>query len=94
MSGDVVARAWRVVGRVQGVGFRWHTVQEARSLGLRGRVANRPDGSVEVQASGPGAKLEALRRWLSTGPPAAKVDAVEEIEAGPESAAEGFHAVV
>lgn len=57
-----------VHGRVQGVGFRWSAVREARSLGLSGLVANRPDGTVEVIAEGDPARLARLVNWLEKGP--------------------------
>ena len=41
-----------VQGRVQGVGFRWFACREARRLGLTGWVANRDDGSVELEVQG------------------------------------------
>jgi flagellar assembly protein FliH len=43
-------RSVRVVvsGRVQGVGFRWWTVEQAARRRLDGWVRNRPDGSVEA----------------------------------------------
>ncbi len=88
------ARAWRVYGRVQGVGFRWHTVRVARGLGLVGRVWNRTDGGVEVQASGVLESLVALGDWLAVGPVAARVDLVESGVVGPESRGPGFHAVL
>ncbi len=74
-------RAYLVHGRVQGVGFRWNTVHTARQLGLAGTVRNRPDGSVEVHASGEPGALDRLRAWLEHGPPAARVESVEEITA-------------
>ena len=40
----------RVVGRVQGVGFRWYVQQAATQLGLTGTVRNMRDGRVEVWA--------------------------------------------
>jgi acylphosphatase len=66
-----------VHGRVQGVGFRWSTVREARSLGLSGTVANRADGSVEVVAEGDPARLARLISWLEKGPPGARVSSVD-----------------
>ena len=62
-----------VHGRVQGVGFRWSTVREARSLGLSGAVANRPDGTVEVIAEGDTTRLARLITWLEKGPPGSRV---------------------
>lgn len=45
------ARAF-VEGRVQGVGFRYWTVQVAREFGITGWVRNCPDYSVEIFAEG------------------------------------------
>ncbi|MBN2443596.1 MAG: acylphosphatase, partial [Spirochaetales bacterium] len=36
----------KVRGRVQGVGFRYSTIIEARKIGLTGYARNLPDGSV------------------------------------------------
>ncbi len=66
-----------VRGRVQGVGFRYSAVREARRLGLRGTVANLPEGSVGVQAEGSRATLEAFLAWLRRGPPGARVSGVD-----------------
>jgi acylphosphatase len=70
-----------VTGRVQGVAFRASTVDEARELGLTGWVANRADGSVELEAQGDAARVSALLAWCAHGPPAARVTgvAVEDI---------------
>ena len=73
----------RVSGRVQGVGFRWSAVREARQLGLRGRVRNAIDGSVEVEVEGPVRALEDFLAWLRRGPPGAWVSGVEVDPAGP-----------
>jgi acylphosphatase len=72
-------RALRAVvhGRVQGVGFRWSAVREARSLGLSGTVGNRPDGTVEVVAEGNPVRLARLISWLEKGPPGARVSSVD-----------------
>lgn len=71
-------RAYRVTGRVQGVGFRWWARREADALGLRGTVRNCPDGSVEVIVAGDAQALERLRSLLAEGPPGARVDRVQE----------------
>jgi acylphosphatase len=65
-----------VTGIVQGVGFRYHTRDEAVRLGLRGWVRNLPDDSVEVVAEGPEEALRQLVTWLGHGPRAARVDDV------------------
>jgi len=70
-----------VHGRVQGVGFRWATVERARRLGLAGWARNLPDGSVEVVAEGPADTVEALRTWCEHGPPSARVTRIEETAA-------------
>lgn len=67
----------RISGRVQGVGYRWHAREEARRLGLTGRVRNRADGSVHVLAEGPEPALAALQDWARRGPARARVEAVE-----------------
>ncbi|MGE0159544.1 MAG: acylphosphatase [Gemmatimonadales bacterium] len=72
-------RVYRVVGRVQGVGFREWTRRTADAMGLVGSVRNRPDGSVEVQVSGPDDALARLEKLLETGPPAAQVERVERL---------------
>lgn len=79
MDQDEGRAGFRVSGRVQRVGFRWWTVQEARRLGLRGTVRNRPDGTVEVHAAGPDAALERFAAKLGQGPPHARVDGVVPI---------------
>lgn len=66
-----------VRGTVQGVGFRWFVVRQARSLELVGWVANQPDGSVLVVAEGPGAALDELVRALEKGPAGAAVSRVD-----------------
>lgn len=62
-----------VSGHVQGVGFRYFTVRQARRLGLGGFVQNLPDGRVEVVAEGARGALEQLVAALRQGPPGALV---------------------
>jgi acylphosphatase len=62
-----------VTGRVQGVGFRYATVDEAQRLKLAGWVRNGRDGSVEILAEGPRERLERLAIWCHDGPRGALV---------------------
>jgi len=80
---DLLAEAWRVSGRVQGVGFRYFVMREARQLGLVGWVANRYDGDVEVHAYGDKDALCRLRSVLVAGPPHSKVLAVTSVPPSP-----------
>jgi acylphosphatase len=82
----------RIEGAVQGVGFRWWTIQNATERGLRGTVKNLPDGAVEVEMEGSREDIEGLRTLLSTGPHAARVERVEEIEAGQSPLPDDFQA--
>jgi len=77
----VPSAGYRVVGRVQGVGFRWFVLQQARKLGIaRGRARNLDDGTVEVTAEGERAQLDALEAELRRGPRSAHVDRVEKFD--------------
>ncbi len=79
----IEARRFFVRGRVQGVGFRWFVEREAHILGIAGWVRNNHDGSVEVLAHGTRDQLSGLHGRLREGPRAARVDAVEVLEASP-----------
>lgn len=63
-----------VEGEVQGVGFRYSSLREARALGLTGWVRNAEDGSVEVWAEGEESSLDEFSRWLEHGPDYARVE--------------------
>lgn len=47
-------------GRVQGVGFRYTTVNVARRFAVAGYVTNLPDGRVELVAEGDAKELKAF----------------------------------
>ena len=66
----------RIVGMVQGVGYRYAFEREAAKLRITGWVRNRKDGSVEAVAQGPAQALDALAAWARRGPPAARVTGV------------------
>jgi len=75
-QGDQARIDATVIGRVQGVGFRWFVLDVARDLELSGWVANEADGSVRCVAEGPRPALEALVEALRRGPLNARVDRV------------------
>jgi acylphosphatase len=67
-----------VLGRVQGVGFRFFVRDEAQRLGLSGWVRNLPDDrSVELVAEGDRASVEELLKAAGRGPSGAHVERVE-----------------
>ncbi|CAM2916356.1 acylphosphatase [Moritella viscosa] len=66
-----------VHGRVQMVGFRYATVEQAQQLGLTGHAINLKNGDVEVQVFGDKTERDKLILWLREGPDAAQVDALE-----------------
>ena len=82
-----IGRRIQITGRVQGVFFRQWTADTADRFGVSGWVRNRPDGSVEINASGEPDTVEALIAKLRHGPPMAEVSdiAIEEIEVGPDT---------
>jgi acylphosphatase len=57
-----------VMGRVQGVGFRWSAANEARNLGIKGFVKNLSNGSVYIEAEGFREQLNAFIEWCKKGP--------------------------
>jgi acylphosphatase len=72
----LVARRLVVSGRVQGVGFRWFTVERAAVEGLTGWVRNLPGGQVELVAEGDAEAVERFERAIRQGPGSARVDDV------------------
>ncbi|MDZ8050349.1 MAG: acylphosphatase [Aulosira sp. ZfuVER01] len=62
-----------ISGRVQGVGYRYATVDTASQLGLTGWVRNLPDSRVEAVFEGAQVVVEEMIRWCHIGPPAAVV---------------------
>jgi acylphosphatase len=79
-----------VAGTVQGVGFRWWTARKADGLELAGYARNLFDGTVEVEAEGPSAAVDALVEMLRTGPPAATVTDVSTRPVVPHGDTERF----
>lgn len=69
-----------ILGRVQGVGFRWATTDRADELGVGGFARNLDDGSVEVEAEGSPDQVAELAQWLERGPRWAHVESVDSHE--------------
>jgi acylphosphatase len=77
-------------GRVQGVGFRDFVLEEAAQQGLQGWVRNRADSvSVEAVFAGPGEVVATVIEVCRMGPPAARVDALDQRDGTPEELALG-----
>ena len=68
------AYSMHITGRVQGVGFRYFTLNGALKLGLEGWVKNMADGSVLVHVRGPVDKLDLFRAHVRKGPVFGRVD--------------------
>jgi len=78
-----------VSGKVQGVSFRQHTLEEAERRELNGWVRNLEDGRVEVLVEGEEGAVQELAAWLEHGPEQARVDALE-LERQPVQGVTGF----
>jgi acylphosphatase len=71
----------RITGRVQGVGYRIWATRTAASLGLRGWVRNRRDGSVEAFVTGAPDAVAAMVEACRQGPRGAWVSEVTAADA-------------
>ncbi len=67
-------------GRVQGVGFRYRTMEKAKEYNVKGFVRNIADGSVYIQASGTNADIDQFIAWCHNGPRMAIVESVDIVE--------------
>jgi acylphosphatase len=81
VTADDIAVKVLIRGRVQGVWFRAWTTEQAEQRGLRGWVRNRHDGSVEALFCGPATLVNDMIGACWTGPPAARVEAIDQIAA-------------
>lgn len=62
-----------VSGTVQGVGYRYSTMREAKQRGITGWVRNLPDGRVEAVFEGTEENVREMISWCNQGPPASVV---------------------
>jgi acylphosphatase len=83
LEARVRAHLW-LSGRVQGVGFRASTEEEAKRIGgVGGWVRNLSDGRVEAVIEGRRDRVEALVAWCRKGPSSADVTKVERKDEPP-----------
>ncbi len=82
-----------VRGRVQGVFFRDHTRDKARSLNLSGWVRNRKDGTVEAVIEGEALAVEKMFTWLHSGSPSSRVDDIQVTEEPPTGENSSFEII-
>ncbi|MBN1575619.1 MAG: acylphosphatase [Chitinispirillaceae bacterium] len=73
----------KVHGRVQGVGFRFFTVNCARKHVMSGWVRNCSDGGVAMEVQGVDRELEAFKAAIREGPMLARVHDMQVIELPP-----------
>ena len=76
MTAPIETVRLRITGRVQGVGYRLWMTRTAASLGLRGWVRNRTDGSVEALVTGAPETVAAMIEAARKGPVGAHVSDV------------------
>jgi acylphosphatase len=79
-----------ITGRVQGVGFRAFTEEQAQRLKVAGFVRNLDDGRVEMVAEGPPADIDKLIAQVKHGPASAQVDKLDCTEETPKGEFKGF----
>lgn len=73
MQGDLKRVHVVIFGEVQGVFFRDFTKKIADSIGLKGWVMNKPNGSVEAIAEGSKEQLDEFLEKCSKGPQTSEV---------------------
>ena len=78
-----------IIGKVQGVGYRYSLKLKAESLGITGYVMNQDDGSVFVTAQGEATAVENFVKWCYRGPPTALVRGIKK-ESGTLESFHGF----
>lgn len=61
---DMIRKHIIFYGSVQGVGFRYYSVNKARQLGLTGWVRNLYDGTVEMEVQGEEPAIDELIMFL------------------------------
>jgi len=73
-----------VSGEVQGVGYRYTMLLEAREAGAAGWVRNRRDGTVEAEVEGTPEQVDEVLAWMAEGPPGSRVTSATVTDAAPQ----------
>lgn len=81
-----------ISGRVQGVGYRFFTRQQARQLKLTGWVRNLPTNEVEAVFEGDRSTVEQMLHWCQCGSPDAEVKQVQ-VKFSPAQGIEDFQII-
>lgn len=69
-----------VSGVVQGVGFRYFTIDRAGKFGIKGYVKNLPNGNVYCEAEGTDGLIRDFIKLLNIGPSMSRVTNVNVYE--------------
>ena len=82
IDSDIICVHVFITGTVQGVGYRYSTVQEAQKRLIKGWVRNLRDGRVEAIFEGREPLINQMLQWCHHGPRNARVTdvAAETIE--------------
>ena len=73
---DILTVNMVIIGKVQGVGFRYFVFRQAQELGIKGWVSNKSNGDVEALAQGEKADLEQFLAKVKEGPSFSRVEDV------------------
>ena len=80
-----------MIGKVQGVGYRFFVVQTAKDCALTGWVRNCSNGDVEGEAEGTENDLKRFVSALKSGHPWARVDRLDQNEISEKNNEKGFN---
>ncbi|MDD5290641.1 MAG: acylphosphatase [Patescibacteria group bacterium] len=67
----------KIYGEVQGVSFRYYSLEKAKELELTGFTRNKPDGKVYIEVEGEEKSLDNFLGWCRRGPSWARVEKIE-----------------
>lgn len=84
MSDNTVHINIIISGHVQGVGFRYSTLQAAGRTGVNGFVKNLPNGDVYIEAEGESANIHQFEAWCHKGSLYASVEKVKIFKGEPK----------